>query len=41
METSQLCDWMIKKVIDTAGEVYVLDKDDTTIDEGMVVKLRY
>jgi hypothetical protein len=41
MQTDQLCDWMIKKVIDTAGEVYVLDKDDDTIDQGLVVKLRY
>jgi hypothetical protein len=41
VETDQLVDWMIKKVLDTAGEIFVLDKEDETIDRGIVAKLRY
>lgn len=41
VETENLNDWILKKVFETGGEVFVLDKDSPLLEVPFVAKLRY
>lgn len=40
-ETEFLVDWIIRKVIQTGGEVFIIDKDSELFKENIVARLRY
>lgn len=40
-ETNQLIDWLIRKVLETKGEVFVLDQDSEIMSKPIAARLRY